>query len=174
MTRNDLVFFTAIHEAGHGFMALLQDTRQTVQLDLMVTDGKLWGYADTDKDSPMELMAGMAAELLFGGSWHEALLGASGDLDIFGQRYPGRDWRLALQKSLDVMNAYRPELAAMAVLLMGYHTITQQECLECMLNPSSALRWHKQRLLQEAKPASWWWENGDAAPLCLDDLPEAV
>lgn len=133
----------AIHEAGHGFIELVSDPYQDVRLEIDLQTAGGWVYSSK---CAMGTMGGMAAQLAFGEFWSEALRGSAQDIKDFERRWPDRDWRVVLQKSMRLIEGYRLEVAAIALLLRGYRTVTQEECLACMLDPLGTVRQHAARL----------------------------
>ena len=128
---------TAIHEAGHGFIALVSNSYQKIRLEIDLTTGR--GSAATEHTCPMEVLGGMAAQLAFGEFWHEAVRGGAADLEIFQRRWPDRDWREVLPKSIRLIEKYKTEVASIALLLRRLTVVTQDECLPCMLDPLQGL-----------------------------------
>lgn len=175
----DILFFTAVHEAGHGLETIMQDAHQMIRLDLLFKANRfnepyLEGWVVSDRDSPCQIMGGMAAELLFGGSWAEAHRAAATDISILQRRYPDRCWRLALQKSIGRMSVYRRELAVMAVLLMGYRTLSEKELWECWQDPRGTLLWYAGGI--PAEQEAWAASLLGTPPPTMDlsGLPEPI
>jgi hypothetical protein len=158
------LFFTALHEAGHGWMALRDDPNQTVRLDILTKGGTHEGWCESEWSTPRQLMAGMAAELVFGNSWASSMTGAAGDRANFREHFRDQDWRAALREARHLIDRRQAEVAVIALLLFQYRTLSQDECLECMMDPTGTLRAHAVQLeagrlmrsIEQAIPEPWY------------------
>lgn len=134
-------FWTAIHEAGHGIMALIKDPRQYVRLELMVNqDGAVVGQADSDVGTPMGLTAGFAAELMFGQDPLSAARAARWDYSLFLTQYPDLDWGTLLQDAMKALEPFQDAIAAAAQLLLRDCCLREDALLCCIADPRRALR----------------------------------
>ena len=165
------LFFAAVHEAGHAVTALLCNPRQELRLDLIVIDDTYEAWCEAKEGSPVHLMGGMAAELAFGNGWLDAFAGAEGDISLLEKEFPTHSWQKALNQALAQVERLRASTAAIAVLLLAYGVLDGDDCWDCILDPVGALSDHAGRLDAVGTLID---ESGAAAPLTLDDLPEAI